>query len=147
MGCTLTLIGSNLLLFIITGLVGLATLLFMKKNMTHNGEKISAIILSFLAVVNIGFTTAFYLEKQDFRVIFQTITKENLLSNEEDLLRSTMNLNFDGEAKEFTLEFIKFEDIVTKNHTGTARVYINFILDSIKQPLLKLIILIILILF
>ncbi len=96
------------------------------------GKKISAIILLIMAVVNIGFTTAFSLEKQDFEVISQTITKENLLSKEEDLFPNTMNFKVYGEFKEFTLESIKFEDTLIKNRTGIARGSIDFPLDSIK---------------
>ena len=96
------------------------------------GKKISAIILSFLAVVNIGFTTAFSLENKDFEIISQTITKEDLVSKEEDLFPNIMNFNIDGETKEFTLESLKFEDTVIKNRTGIAIGSIDFPLDSIK---------------
>ena len=95
-------------------------------------KKISALILSFLAVVNIVFTTAFALFQDNFQTITHTITKENLLSKEEDLFPNIMNFNIDGEAKEFTLESIKFEDTVIKNRSGIAIGSIDFPLDSIK---------------
>ena len=96
------------------------------------GKKISALILSFLAVVNIVFTTAFSLENKDFETITQTITKENLISKEEDSFPNIMNFGIDGEAKEFTLESTKFEDTVIKNRRGIAKGSIDFPLDSIK---------------
>ena len=95
-------------------------------------KKISALILSFVAVVNIVFTTAFSLENKDFEIISQTIIKEDLLSKEEDSFPNIMNFGIDGEAKEFTLESIKFEDTVIKNRRGIAKGSIDFPLDSIK---------------
>ena len=95
-------------------------------------KKISALILSFVAVVNIVFTTAFSLENKDFETITQTITKENLISKEEDSFPNIMNFGIDGEAKEFTLESTKFEDTVIKNRRGIAKGSIDFPLDSIK---------------
>ena len=96
------------------------------------GKKISAIILLIMAVVNVNFTTAFALENQDFEIISKTITKENLLSKEEDLFPNTINFEVDGEFKEFNLESTKFEDTLIKNRSGIARGSIDFPLDSIK---------------